>query len=62
MVRVFELIFSSFMIGCNRKNVNRIILRGFKNLMEGYSWELYIFMIFVGYAVLIALLIKYGII
>ncbi len=62
MVRVFELIFSSFMIGCNRKTVNRIILRGFKNLMEGYSWELYIFMIFVGYAVLIALLIKYGII
>ena len=62
MTRILELIFSFFMISCNRKIVDRIISRGFKNLMEGYSWELYIFMIFVGYAVLIALLIKYGII
>jgi len=62
MARVPELILSSFMIGRNRKTVDRIISRGSKNLMEGCGWELYILIIFVGYAVLIASLIKYKII
>ncbi len=62
MARISKLVLSSFMINRNEKTVDRIISRGFKNLIKGCGWELYIFMIFVEYAVLIASLIKYKII
>jgi hypothetical protein len=62
MARVFELIFSFFIINRNGKIVDRIISRDSKNLMEGCGWELYIYMISVRYAVLIASLIKYRIV
>ncbi len=50
------------MIGRNGKTVDRIISRDSKGLMKDYDWELYIYIISVGYAVLIASLIKYKII
>ena len=62
MARIPELILSSFIISRNRKIVNRIISRDSKDLMKGYDWELYIFIISAEYAVLIASLIKYKII